>query len=197
MSKYPANKHYGLIAICLHWLIAIGFFGAYSAVYYRQWFTESGFSFTQLTPSVISLYLHMSFGITVGALGFLFLLRKLFSRNVRDISNNGVILKIIAKIVRILLYSFIIIMPATGYMFTKLDTNYFLFTEIPQFSSTEIYSFLTTYINEKQFQDTLSFIHKNSGAYLVWGIILLHIIAALYHHYIRRDNVLKRISLKG
>ena len=45
----------------------------------------------------------------------------------------------------------------------------------------------------ESFEPIMDFIHKNSGAYLVWVLIAAHAGAALYHHYIRKDDVLKRM----
>jgi len=43
------------------------------------------------------------------------------------------------------------------------------------------------------FEKPIDFVHKNSGAYLVWVLVLLHAGAALFHHYVKRDDVLRRM----
>lgn len=45
----------------------------------------------------------------------------------------------------------------------------------------------------KDFEKPFDFIHKNSGAYLVWVLILGHAAAPLYHHYALRDATLVRM----
>lgn len=39
----------------------------------------------------------------------------------------------------------------------------------------------------------MDFIHKQGGAYVIWVLIAAHAEAALYHHFVRRDIVLKRM----
>ncbi|MFO7608667.1 MAG: cytochrome b/b6 domain-containing protein, partial [Candidatus Krumholzibacteriia bacterium] len=47
----------------------------------------------------------------------------------------------------------------------------------------------------KNFEASIDFIHKNIlGAWLVWMLIVGHVTAALYHHFVRKDRTLKKMT---
>jgi len=190
------KQYYGLIAIILHWLVAVGFLGAYASVYYRHWFSTGQFNIVDLNPNTLSLYLHMSFGISVAVFVGLRIIWKALNITPIDIASNHKFESIAAYMMHIILYAAMIIMPITGYMGTKLDTNFFLLFDIPKFNDTIFYSIIvenSLAMDWNVFENFMDMIHKNGGAYVVWGLIILHAGAALYHHYIRKNMVLKRM----
>jgi cytochrome b561 len=92
-----------------------------------------------------------------------------------------------------LLYGFMILMPITGYLGTGVATEYF---GIPKFADTPLFAWLITDRLGMTFQDfekPIDFFHKNSGAYILWVLILGHAAAALYHHVKLRDDTLTRM----
>ena len=191
------KDYYGLGAIALHWIVALGFLGSYVAVYYRHWFTDNSFSQTgELTPSMIALHMHLSFGITIGVFVALRVAWKLRNKTPDEVPGTQ-FEHSAARIVHRLLYAVMIIMPITGYMGTKLDANYFLLGDIPKFSDTALYSLLVEQwlgMDWESFEPIMDFIHKESGAYVVWVLIALHAGAALYHHFIKKDQTLRRMT---
>lgn len=182
---------YGLIAILLHWIIALGFLCSYVSVYYRQWFTE------EKTPeNWIALQLHLSFGITIATFVVLRIVWKLLNRTPQDVPGGSRREHIAARVMHYILYAVMIMMPITGYMGTGVATEFFLLFDIPKFADTALYKTVVEGwmgLTWKAFEDPVDFIHKNSGAFLVWGLIFLHAGAALYHHFVRKDMVLKRM----
>jgi len=197
MQIKNTKEHYGLIAILLHWIVAIGFLGAYVAVYYRHWFSSGQFNPTELNSNTIALYLHLSFGITVAVFVVLRIMWKIMNKNPDDAPDGSKLEHFAARAMHWILYAVMIIMPITGYMGTKLDTNYFFLFDIPKFNDTALYSVLVEQwlqMDWESFEPIMDSIHKTGGAYVVWVLIAVHAGAALYHHFVRKDGVLKRMT---
>ena len=196
MQLKNTKENYGLVAISLHWIVALGFLLAYAAVYYRHWFSEGEFSMTELNSNVVSLHLHLSFGITVGAFVLLRVIWKLANKTPKDVSKGNKFEKFSAHAMHWVLYAVMIIMPITGYMGTRLDTKFFLLFDIPKFNDTWLYTALVEQwlkMNWESFEPIMDSIHKNGGEYVVWVLIAIHAGAAIYHHFVRKDMVLKRM----
>ncbi|MEZ9524922.1 cytochrome b [Enterovibrio norvegicus] len=197
MKFQNTKEGYGFIAIALHWIVALGFLGAYVAVYYRHWFSEGEFSMTELNSNMVSLYLHMSFGISIAVFVVLRILWKIANKAPEDVPGGSRLEHSAAHGMHWALYLAMIVMPLTGYMGTKLDTNFFFLFDIPKFNDTALYSIIveqwlaTTW---EQFESVVDAIHKFSGAYLVWLLIVMHAGAAVFHHVVRKDAVLKRMA---
>ena len=187
---HNTRERYGTIAMALHWGIAVLFVALYVSVYFRQWFTEPK---TELNLS--ALHLHLSFGITAAVFVFLRVLYKLWSRP--PLEAPGTPLEhLAAKSVHVTLYAVMIVMPITGYLGTGVDTDFFGLFDITQFRNTAMYDTVVRGwlgMNWQQFEPPIDFVHKNGGAYFVWLLIGVHVAAALFHHIIRKDNVLRRM----
>jgi len=91
-----------------------------------------------------------------------------------------------------------IIMPITGYIGTGANTDYFFMFEIPQFQDTPLFEFLFSNVpgmTFEEFEKPIDFIHKELlGAWVVWLLILGHILAALYHQYVKKDRTLYKMT---
>ena len=101
-----------------------------------------------------------------------------------------------AKSAHILLYAVMIIMPLTGYFGTGLNTDFFFAFEIPRFRDTFVYDVVVTQwlgLSWEAFEKPVDFVHKRGGATLVWMLIAVHIAAALYHHFWRKDDTMRRM----
>ncbi|WP_226646389.1 cytochrome b [Microbulbifer variabilis] len=183
---------YGTVAKWLHWIIAVLFLGSYVSVYYLKWFTEKD------TPeNWTALQLHLSIGITIGA----FVLLRIFWRFTNPaprLEPGSRLEHIAARTWHFLLYLVMIIAPLTGYLGTGVNTEYFFLFEIPQFADTSLFTSLVQNkmgMTFKQFEEPIDFIHKEVlGEWLVWLLILVHTLAALYHHFIKKDRTLVRMT---
>lgn len=197
MQLRNTQDSYGLISIALHWIVAFGFLGAYVAVYYRHWFSEGKFDPVAMNSNTIALYMHLSFGVTVAVFIALRVIWKLMNRTPDDVPGGSARERLAAHVVHRALYAVMIIMPITGYMGTKLDTNYFFLFDIPKFNDTALYHLLVEQLLQtdwKTFEGVMDAIHKNGGAFVVWVLIAIHAGAAMYHHRVRKDMVLKRMA---
>lgn len=190
MSLRNSENHYGSIAKWIHWLTALLFLLAYISVYYRQWFTEA-----QTPENWTALQLHLSFGVSIAVLVILRIIWKVV--NPSPIPEPGTALEhLVAKLGHIALYAIMIIMPITGYLGTGVATEFFYLFDIPSFKDTAL--FAETFGKHMEFADfekPLDFIHKDIlGAWLVWLLIAGHAGAALYHHFVKQDRTLKRMT---
>lgn len=187
-------QSYGSIAKWFHWTTAGLFLASYMAVYYRHWFTE------EKTPeNWTALQLHLSIGVTITVIVVLRILWKVLNQD--PVLEPGTRLQhLAAKSGHYALYTVMIVMPLTGYLGTGVNAEYFFMFDIPKFESTYLYNLLVTDglgISFKEFEESIDFVHKNiGGAWLVWMLILGHVIAALYHHFVKKDQTLQKMMIR-
>lgn len=90
-----------------------------------------------------------------------------------------------------------IAMPITGYLGTGTEAHYFFTYHIPKFEDTALYDWLVAgmlNLSFDEFEEPIDFFHKEiGGALLVWILIAIHVSAALYHHFIKRDRTLRKM----
>ena len=190
MDLKNTKERFGIIAMSLHWIVAFLFLGLYLSVYFRHWFTEPK---TDLNWT--ALQLHLSFGITVMVFIGLRIAYKLFDQSPEEVPGSK-LEHLAAKGAHYMLYAVMIIMPVTGYFGTGVNTEFFGLFEIPKFKDTEAYNFIVVNIlgiSWEAFETPLDFVHKKGGAYFVWLLIGVHVAAALFHHFRRKDNTLRRM----
>lgn len=193
MSIKNTAQNYGSIAKWLHWVTAVLFLGSYASVYYRRWFTEE-----ETPENWISLQLHLSIGVTIAVVVVLRILWRISNR-VPDLEPGTKLEHLAAHAGHYALYAIMIIMPATGYLGTSVNTEYFFLFDIPKFESTQLFTSLIGNglgIAFKEFEEPIDFIHKDIlGAWLVWILIFGHVLAALYHHFVREDRTLRKMTI--
>jgi len=194
MALKNTTINYGSMAKFLHWFTALLFLAAYCSVYYRHWFTE------EKTPAnMTALQLHLSIGISIAAFVLLRVVWRL-SNPVPAEPSGTPLEHIAAKAGHLLLYFFMITMPITGYIGTGLATDFFYMLEIPKFENTAMFQWMvvdTFGMTFKEFEKPVDFFHKDiGGALLVWLLIVVHIGAAFFHHFYKKDEVLIRMLPK-
>ena len=188
------NNNYGLIAKWLHWGTAFLFLCSYMSVYYRHWFTE------EKTPeNWTALQLHLSIGVTIAVIVILRIIWRIYNRT-PDLEPGSKLEHLAAHTGHFALYLIMIIMPITGYIGTGVDTEYFFIFDIPKFEDTALFNTVVTNglgMTFKEFEKPIDFIHKDIlGAWVVWLLILGHASAATYHHFVKKDNTLRKMTVK-
>ena len=181
----PQAKRYSLIAVLLHWLIALLFAGMIGVGFYmtRLGDTELGLKF--------SLYQwHKSFGITIMLLTLCRLGWRLTHTPPRN-TNFRAWDQRIAATVHILLYSLTFAIPLMGWAMVSaspFNIPTLLFGEFhwPHFT------FLSELPDKASAESMLKLIHKTL-AYGAAALALVHMAAALRHHFILRDNTLMKM----
>ena len=169
----------------MHWSIAILFLVCYVAVYYRHWFT-----LPKTPANWLALQTHLVAGVAVAALVVARVLW--FFRSIQPDDPPGTRFEHLAsRWMHRALYLFMIVMPISGYLGCGVAIEFMGLGDIPSFKDTGLFKSLG--VAWEAFEKPVDFVHKNSGAYLVWVLVLLHAGAALFHHYIKRDDVLRRM----
>lgn len=191
MSLKNTQHSYGTIAKWFHWSTAILFLLSYCSVYYRHWFTEN-----KTPENWTALQLHLSIGVTIAVLVALRIIWRLMSEQPKPEPGTQ-LAHTAAKWGHYALYAVMIIMPLTGYMGTGANTEFFFLFDIPKFESTSLFTFMSNSmgVTFKEFEVPFDFIHKDiGGAWLVWLLILGHSLAALYHHFVIKDQTLIKMT---
>lgn len=181
---------YGLIAIFFHWIVAFSFIMNYMIIYYREWFTEH-----KSDQGKVLISYHTAIGVSILVFVVLRIIWKFMNKQPRNVPGTPQE-HLAAHWAHILLYVAMIVLPLSGYLGTGGSSQLFFFLEIPRFADTNIFSTVIEGwmgLSWEQFEAPMDFIHKKGGAYVVSILIALHAGAALYHHFIRKDVVLKRM----
>lgn len=193
MQLKNTQQNYGLVAKVFHWGTALLFLGAYVSVYYRHWFTDA-----KTPENWNALQLHLSFGVSIGVFVLLRIIWTLM--NTAPAQEPGTPMEHrAAKLGHYALYGIMIIMPITGYLGTGAATEFFFLFDIKKFPDTWLFAHLIESglgWSFEYFERPIDFIHKELlGAWLVWILIAGHVMAALYHHTIKQDRTLKKMTL--
>lgn len=178
MIKNTENS-YGLPAKLLHWVMSV--------VIICLIFV--GFIMTEMEPSdqKWQIYgLHKATGLLILLLVAIRLTWRLMNVYVLPPHDLPDWQKKAAYLAHLMLYLFMLIMPASGFLMTVLGGHnvsfYGLFT-------------IEAFTTNKPIATIFWMIHGYS-AYIFAALIGLHIAAAFYHHFVRRDNVFMRM-LRG
>jgi len=192
MALRNTARDYGSVAKWLHWGTAALFLASYCTVYYRQWFTEK-----ETPENWIALQLHLSVGLTIAVLVIL----RIFWRATNRLPTpepGRRIEQLAARTGHYVLYAVMVLMPLTGYIGTGVNTEYFLSFEIPKFEDTPVFASLVgdgLGMSFKEFEKPVDFIHKDiMGSWVVWLLVLGHVLAALYHHYRKKDRTIYKMT---
>jgi len=185
-------QSYGSIAKWIHWITAGLFLVSYMSVYYRHWFTED-----KTPENWTALQLHLSIGVSIAVIVVLRIFWKSINQN--PAPEPGTRLEhLAAKAGHYALYAVMIVMPLTGYLGTGVNTEYFFMFDMPKFESTYLFNALVTGwlgMTFEEFEKPVDFIHKDiGGAWLVWLLIVGHVMAALYHHFVKQDNTMRKMT---
>jgi cytochrome b561 len=187
MAIRNSATHYGSVAMLLHWLIALLLIVNICL----------GLYFSDLPRSDPNLFtlsqIHKSIGLTVLVLSVLRVLWRLVNPvPPLPAAMNGA-LKFLARGTQFLLYVLIVAIPLTGWIMVSasrlgLPTPYFFlfnWPNLPFFNGLDLHARIAAH---ERWEDIHSL--------LAWSAIVLiplHVAGALYHHFIRRDAVVKQM----
>jgi cytochrome b561 len=176
MLRNNANR-YGLVAIFIHWLSALTIFGLFilgfwmvDLSYYSEWY--------RLGP-----HYHKSIGLILGLLTVIRLVWKFSNPSPKPLSENK-IENSLASTAHLVLYLGLILIIVSGYLISTADGR-----GIDVFNWLTLPSLGELFPNQ---EDIAGDIHKYA-AYALITLAVLHMLAAFKHHYISKDNTLKRM----
>lgn len=192
MGLKNTDLTYGSVAKWLHWTTALCFLVAYLSFYYGHYFTEAR------TPDRRFITgLHTMFGITAGLLVLPRLIWKFINPQPK-LDDGPKWQHMASHAAHWVLYLFIIAMPLSGWLgYGGQSVNFFWLFDIPTFRTTELFQWLVVEkmsMDFDTFESPIDFFHKVlAGRWMVWILILVHVAAALYHHFVQRDNTLRKM----
>ncbi len=155
----------------MHWMMFLLVFLTYTFIEFRELFPKG------TDPRNLMKLIHFSLGLTVLA----FVILRIYFK----LSSNPPVeqLSMLAKLGHLFLYLFMIAMPVLGWLTISAEGK-----EVPFFMFT-----LPSLIAEnKDLAHTLEEWHETLGVIGYWAIGG-HALMALYHHYVKRNAIFKRI----
>jgi cytochrome b561 len=187
MTIANTRTRYGTVAMSLHWLIAAL---VIANICLGLFFADMSHSDPRLFTLVQT---HKSIGLTVLVLSVIRLLWRLINPVPPLPAGMGRFLRFAAHASHFLLYFLIVAIPLSGWALVSssplgLPTMYFGWFEWPHIG------FLADLTRAQKV--ALSHDFGATHVILAWLAILLvpiHVLAALYHQFVRRDDVLKRM----
>ena len=179
MSLKNSEHHYGWLAVVLHWLVAVVVVGLFALglwmvdlSYYDEWYRKG--------PD-----LHRSIGLILFAVVVFRLLWRFINTSPRPLANHQRWEVVSAHVAHSLLYVLMFVAMVSGYLITTADGS-----SISVFGLFDVPS-VTGQV--KGMEDTAGAVHYWSTWALV-GLAGLHALGALKHHFIDRDETLRRMS---
>ena len=170
------EDRYGLIAKFFHWLMALLIISIFALglymvelSYYDRWYKDS-------------LEIHKSTGLLVALLWFCRLTWKKTNSAPKPLSKHTFEVKA-AHLAHFLLYTIILLICFSGYLISTADGDGISFYGL--------FDVAATITGDNQ-EDTAGVAHK----YLAWILIFIvcvHIAGAFKHHWIDKDNTLRRM----
>jgi len=185
MPKTPVTR-YNNIAISLHWLMAFLIIGMLIAGKFLQQLDEADplrFTLTQW---------HKTFGVLILLLAAFRLIWRLTHRVPDHPENAPGWERFAANVSHIALYALLFIAPITGWMLVSvspLNIDTYLFNVIPW----PHIPWLQDLVNRETAEARFHQLHAIATGALI-ALLLVHVGAALKHHFIDRDSVLTRMS---
>lgn len=171
------TTHWGSVAKFFHWIIALFVLTLLGVGVWMTGLPNEPFKF--------QIYgLHKAFGVTILALVLLRILWRLTSKIPSLPAGMPGWQKKLAHGVHFLLYACLLIMPISGYVMSMAGgygVSYFGLYNLPDLIG-----------KDPALGKLASGVHEYT-AWVLAGLIGLHVVGGLYHHFIRRDNVLRRM----
>ncbi len=183
---------YGTIAKTLHWVSAGLFLISYGSIYYREWLAETDLE------NWAAIQLHFSVGFTVLVVSLLRIIWRLLNRQ-PELEFTFSFQRFAIRIGHYLLYVILIIMPISGYLSIadylasgRGSVSYFLMFEMTSLKDIQLFESIG--LTLKQLEDPADSVHSFLGSWIVWLLVVGHISAALYHHFISEDRTLSKMT---
>jgi len=171
------SPRYTRVAITLHWLIAAAIFSTFLLA---QYMTQ-----LQLSPVKLKLYsYHKWIGVTIFLLVLVRLVWRLSHRPPAPPVTMPAWQHTAATTAHFLLYVFTLAIPISGWLMSSASG--FQVVYLGQIPVPDLVA------KNKQLAEQLKQVHEALN-WLMLGVVVLHVAAALKHHLVDRDDVLQRM----
>lgn len=174
------QQRYGSLSMALHWLTLLLIIAVYCLMEFRDIFPKGSVGRELMKEG------HFIAGITILTIVIVRILVRFSSPSPQIIPKSSAFMHSLAKVAHLVLYGFLILTPLLGWLTLNAGGKpvpFFGF-DLPMLISQD--DGLKGTI--KEFHETLA----NIG----YGLIFLHVTAALYHHHVLKDNALTNMLPK-
>ena len=178
MQLKNSSTHFGLIAVSLHWLVAITVLGLFALGlwmtgldYYDSWYKQAP-------------WWHKSIGIMLFFVVITRLCWRLLNPPPAALTSHKPREVKLAHMAHLLMYLLLLTIMVSGYLISTADNR-----AIEVFGWFEIPATITSLPDQ---EDIAGWVHLILASTLI-GLVVLHAAAALKHHFFDRDRTLKRI----
>jgi len=176
MNWKNIEDKYGLLSICFHWVMFLLIVAVYACIELRELYPKGS------DPRNALKTWHFMLGLSVFVLVWL----RLISRSLQlspSFQNMEFWQSLLAKAMHYLLYIFMICMPIMGWLILSAEGK-----TIPFYGLT----FPPLVAENHDLAELIEEVHEVVGT-IGYVLIAIHTIAALFHHYILKDNTLIRM----
>lgn len=177
MAWRNTNYRYGTLSVGLHWLMLLLMIAVYATIELREFYPKGS------DPREALKAWHFMLGLTVLILVSLRIFARISSPTPKITPEPAPWQDIAAKLAHLTLYGLMVSMPLLGWALLSAAGK-----PIP-FFGLELSALVA---ENKDLASSLKEIHETIGV-LGYYLIGIHAIAALYHHYIRKDDTLTRM----
>lgn len=176
MSIRNTEKSFGIVARTFHWLIVLLFIGSFGTMISTE-------DLPKESSWIGILYnYHKSFGVMILSLVVLRLLWRLMNVIPKPEPGLPKWQVAAAHAAHYFLYFAMFALPISGLIFNKYPIEFFYLFQIPLIEVPFAHDVKKMI---KEFHETF--------AWIVLGVIGAHAAAALWHHFVRKDNTLRRM----
>ena len=178
MKLKNTSQRYGLVSVALHWLMALLILSLYFLGLYIV-------DLTYYDPEYKTIpAIHKGLGLLMFALLAFRLVWTALNTSPASVPGTKPVENQLAKAVHIAMYLLMLIIPISGYLISTADgrpVSFFGLFDVPA---------LITSIDQQE--EVAGRVHEWSANLLI-GLVVLHALAAVKHHFINRDQTLARM----
>lgn len=169
-----STERYGSISIGLHWLMLVLMVAVYATIELREFYPKGS------DPREALKVWHFMLGLSIFGLVWLRLLMRIIAPTPRIVPAQKPLEALLAKLMHGALYLLMIGLPLVGWLLLSAAGK-----PIPFFGLE-----LPPLIGEsKEVASQLKELHEAAGE-VGYFLIAMHAAAALFHHYVKKDNTL-------
>lgn len=181
MSLFNTRAHYGALSIGLHWTMALLLVAVYACIELREFFPKGS------EPRAALKQWHYLLGLSVFVLAGLRLVLTLLSVRTEILPAPPRWQQRAARLAHLFLYGLMLAMPLLGWALVSAEGHQLtaLGFHLPPLMA-----------ENKAWAERLEDVHESSGK-AGYALLAVHALAALFHHYVLRDNTLARMLPKG